>query len=286
MPPQSPWEGTTWEEDGGGLSPVGGRVLPLRRKERQRQRGAEQAETWSRWLLFMCLKSPQLRPFGLPTGGGTDKQEEEQCQPREEQRGMLQELKEEPQSPTEDVEQDGQQQPHDTQGNYRPRKPRKCSFKGTYAEDPQETTTQPQRTSKEKNYKYEHCGKVFSWKSSLSHRRWTHMGETPFKCQDCGKGFMLSAHLLSHQKTHTREKPFVCTTCGKRFSWHSKLIIHQRIHTGERPYPCSHCGKSFQLKSHLRRHQESIHNGEGFGGGCWPDFGQELAGHPSPHGWG
>ncbi|XP_074710315.1 LOW QUALITY PROTEIN: uncharacterized protein LOC141936873 [Strix uralensis] len=197
----------------------------------------------------------------LHNGAGTDKQKEEQCQPREEQRGMLQEPKEEPQSPTVDMEHDGQQQPDDTQGSHGQRTPRKCSFKGTYAEDLQEASTQPWRSSREKNYKYEHCGKVFTWESSLSRHRWTHMGETPFKCQDCGKSFMLSTHLLSHQRTHTEEKPFLCTTCGKCFSWHSKLIIHQRIHTGERPYPCSHCGKSFQLKSHLRRHQECIHNG-------------------------
>ncbi|XP_074666539.1 uncharacterized protein LOC141917331 [Strix aluco] len=197
----------------------------------------------------------------LHNGAGTDKQKEEQCQPREEQRGMLQEPKEEPQSPMVDMEHDGQQQPHDTQGSHGQRTPRKCSFKGTYAEDLQEASTQPWRSSREKNYKYEHCGKVFTWESSLSRHRWTHMGETPFKCQDCGKSFMLSTHLLSHQRTHTKEKSFLCTTCGKRFFWHSKLIIHQRIHTGERPYPCSHCGKSFQLKSHLRRHQECIHNG-------------------------
>uniref|UniRef100_A0A8C0EF69 C2H2-type domain-containing protein n=1 Tax=Bubo bubo TaxID=30461 RepID=A0A8C0EF69_BUBBB len=228
-------------------------------KEEKGREGAEQAETWSRWLLFMCLKSPQLSPFGLPTGAGTDKQKEEQCQPREEQRGMLQGPEEEPQSPTVDVEHDGQQQPDDTQGSHGPRTPRKCSFKGTYAEDCQEDPTQLRSRCRGKEYKCEHCGKVFGWQGSLTRHQWIHTGEKPFKCPDCGKSFRDSWRLLSHRRGHTEEKPFLCTTCGKRFSCSSNLIRHQLIHTGERPYTCSDCGKTF--RSNLIRHQ-LIHTGE------------------------
>uniref|UniRef100_A0A8D0ES74 C2H2-type domain-containing protein n=1 Tax=Strix occidentalis caurina TaxID=311401 RepID=A0A8D0ES74_STROC len=226
------------------------------------EEGAEQAQTWSRWLLFMCLKSPQLSPFGLPTGAGTDKQKEEQCQPREEQRGMLQGPKEEPQSPTVDVEHDGQQQPDDTQGSHRPRRPRKSSFKGTYAEDCQEASTDPWSSSREKKYKCEHCEKVFVCRSKLIYHLRTHTGEKPYKCWDCGRGFSMRGNLLSHQRTHTKEKPFPCPTCGKYFSFRSNLFVHQRIHTRERPYTCSYCGKTFREGHHLRNHQDSIHNGE------------------------
>uniref|UniRef100_A0A8C8B6Z5 C2H2-type domain-containing protein n=1 Tax=Otus sunia TaxID=257818 RepID=A0A8C8B6Z5_9STRI len=188
----------------------------------------------------MCLKSPQLSPFGLPTGAGTDKQKEEQCQPREEQRGMLQGREVETQSPTVDVEQDGQQQPDDTQGSHAPRRHRKCSFKGTYAEDLQEGATQPRSSSREKEHKCEDCGKVFAWGSNLTRHRRIHTGEKPYKCQECGKSLRESGRLLHQCRVHTEEKPFLCTTCGKRFSWRSYLIKHQRIHTGERPYTCSH----------------------------------------------
>uniref|UniRef100_A0A8C0IIK7 C2H2-type domain-containing protein n=1 Tax=Bubo bubo TaxID=30461 RepID=A0A8C0IIK7_BUBBB len=257
--------------------------------------GAEQAETWSRWLLFMCLKSPQLSPFGLPTGAGTDKQKEEQCQPREEQRGMLQGPEEEPQSPTVDVEHDGQQQPDDTQGSHGPRSLQKRSFKETYAKDPQEATTQPQSTSREKKYKCEHCGKVFAWENSLRRHRRTHNGENPFKCQDCGKPSWGVGRLLDmrkrkmkdgvpreHQKcsfkgmcaedteegaaqppSSYRDKKYVCEYCGKVFGSRTKLGYHRLTHTGEKDkkYVCEYCGKFFGWGKDLRNHQRT-HTGE------------------------
>uniref|UniRef100_A0A663N118 C2H2-type domain-containing protein n=1 Tax=Athene cunicularia TaxID=194338 RepID=A0A663N118_ATHCN len=145
-------------------------------------------------------------------------------------------------------------QPRDTPGSRRTRTPRKCSFKGTGGEDPQEASTQPQSSPREKKYKCEDCGKVFASSSNRTRHRWNHMAEKPFKCQDCGKGFTLSTYLLNHQRAHTKEKPFVCTTCGKCFSWPSNLHVHQRVHTEERPYSCSCCGKTFRQKN-LLRHQ-------------------------------
>uniref|UniRef100_A0A8C0EFR9 C2H2-type domain-containing protein n=1 Tax=Bubo bubo TaxID=30461 RepID=A0A8C0EFR9_BUBBB len=241
-------------------------------EEEKGREGAEQAQTWSRWLLFLCLKSPQLSPFGLPTGAGTDKQKEEQCQPREEQRGMLQGPEEEPQSPTVDVEHDGQRQPQNTQGSHRARRLRKCSFKGTCAEDPQEATTQPSSSSGQKEYMCEHCGKVFSWGNCLTRHRRIHTGEKPFKCRDCGKSFSESGTLLRHQRSHTRRNPFVCNNCGKWFMWLSHLISHQRIHMEERPYLCLHCGMAFQQSDQLRKHKETLPHGESSGGSVSPCF--------------
>uniref|UniRef100_A0A8C0EFL3 C2H2-type domain-containing protein n=1 Tax=Bubo bubo TaxID=30461 RepID=A0A8C0EFL3_BUBBB len=247
----------------------------------------------------MCLKSPLLSPFGLPTGAGTDKQKEEQCQPREEQRGMLQGPEEEPQSPTVDVEHDGQQQPDDTQGSHAPREPQKSSFKRTCAEDPQEGATQAWSNSRGKDYKCEVCGKVFTCRSKLKQHQYMHTGEKPFNCRDCGKNFRKRWNLLggvgeteewrrkrkdevpiqsqkcsfkdtcaedipeapTQPRRSSRQKEYLCEDCGKVFTRRNKLNEHRRIHTGEKPYKCRDCGKSFTLSGTLRRHQRT-HNKE------------------------
>uniref|UniRef100_A0A663N2Z2 C2H2-type domain-containing protein n=1 Tax=Athene cunicularia TaxID=194338 RepID=A0A663N2Z2_ATHCN len=209
---------------------------------------------------------PQTEPLWPPTGAGTEEQKEEQCQPREEQRGMLQGPQDEPQSPTVAVEHDGQQQPRDTQGSHGTREPQKCSFRGTGGEKTQEATTQPQSSSRLKEYRCVDCWKVFTRRSHLTHHRRFHTGEKPYKCWDCGKSFTESGRLLCHRRTHTKDKPFLCTTCGKYFFFSSDLIKHQRSHTGERPYVCSHC-ESFWQSYHLWRHQLAVHNGESLVGG-------------------
>ncbi|XP_042650008.1 zinc finger protein 691-like isoform X2 [Tyto alba] len=110
----------------------------------------------------------------------------------EEQRVVLEGAGEEPQSPRVDRDQDVPRQPGETQGSQEPRRPRKCSFKGTYGGGRQGDATQPTNQSREKVYTCLDCGKVFNRRSSLSRHHQSHTGEKPFKCLDCGKSFSAS----------------------------------------------------------------------------------------------
>ncbi|XP_074666535.1 uncharacterized protein LOC141917326 [Strix aluco] len=76
----------------------------------------------------------------------------------------------------------------------------KCSFKGMSAEDPQEGATQPRSSSREKEYKCEHCGKVFTCGSSLKCHRWIHAGERPYSWSHCRKKFLRRYQVASHQE--------------------------------------------------------------------------------------
>ncbi|XP_009988836.1 PREDICTED: zinc finger protein 501-like, partial [Tauraco erythrolophus] len=192
---------------------------------------------------------------------GTAGEKEEESQPMEEDRVMVEGPEEEPQSPEVDMDHEVDHRADDTQGSQVPRTPRKHSFQGTYAEDLQEDMTQPPSSSSQKVYECEVCQKTLVSKGGLNQHRRIHTGEKPFKCLECGKSFMLSATLLCHWRTHTNERPFLCNTCGKGFCRRPDLVSHQRTHTGERPYPCPRCEKAFRKRAHLKKHLRTIHNG-------------------------
>lgn len=58
-----------------------------------------------------------------------------------------------------------------------------------------------------------------------------------FKCEHCHRLFSTKGNMVRHvQATHAREgvKMFPCETCGKAFKRKEDLIMHTRVHTGER----------------------------------------------------
>lgn len=58
-----------------------------------------------------------------------------------------------------------------------------------------------------------------------------------FKCEHCYRLFSTKGNMVRHvQATHAREgiKMFPCETCGKDFKRKEDLVMHTRVHTGER----------------------------------------------------
>ncbi|XP_068084090.1 zinc finger protein ZFP2 isoform X1 [Anabrus simplex] len=121
----------------------------------------------------------------------------------------------------------------------------------------------------------DHCGKMFSSRSSLLEHVMIHMvkacgiAQKSFtessnltvhteaknvECSFCRKMFRNASHFTIHIRTHIEEMPYCCNVCGERCRYKSKIIQHMRTHTGEKPYLCNICGSSFSQKGNLTKH--------------------------------
>lgn len=130
--------------------------------------------------------------------------------------------------------------------------------------DPENSSVSAQEPVKEHKKPYkglerecEHCGRVFSRKSTLDQHRVTHTGEKKFACLQCHKHFTRHSHLLIHMRIHNNDKPYICEICSRAFIKSSDLIRHRRIHSDVRNYKCSICPKSFKRSTDVLTHMRS-----------------------------
>lgn len=107
-----------------------------------------------------------------------------------------------------------------------------------------------------KEWKCDHCGKMFFTKASKEVHQLVHTGEKQHVCELCGGSFAIKSNLERHRRTHTGEKPYKCTRCDKSFAQSSALILHGQTHTKDRKFVCNVCGKSYHLQSTLRVHMK------------------------------
>ena len=118
------------------------------------------------------------------------------------------------------------------------------------------------KSHKDKSYKCEECGKLFSAKNGLQAHQKTHLESKTFGCPHCSREFKGKKSLLEHiSSKHNLDKRFVCCQCPESFVSRHLKNVHERSHTGEKGFICDQCGESFATSQGLSHHK-SKHTGD------------------------
>ncbi|KAL5014728.1 hypothetical protein ScPMuIL_008998 [Solemya velum] len=111
------------------------------------------------------------------------------------------------------------------------------------------------RSSTDRKYECDICGKYFSRSNTLITHKRIHSGDKPFQCEVCGRSFRQPGNLTRHRLIHTSIKPYVCVICKKAFNRASNLTTHMRTHSDAVGYTCPHCGKLIHNDLDVQSHK-------------------------------
>ena len=143
----------------------------------------------------------------------------------------------------------------------------------------------------QRNFKCEHCGKIFSQKSNLdnhidlNHRKFSQGSLDNFldnisqiceetsskkctnskKCEQCGKDFDSISNLRHHNdRFHNKfehgKNKLNCKICNKLFKAKQYLLSHiSTFHEGKKEVKCDFCDREFPRKDYLKEHVEVEH---------------------------
>ncbi|XP_046352615.2 zinc finger protein 37-like [Haliotis rufescens] len=104
------------------------------------------------------------------------------------------------------------------------------------------------------------CGKLYKGVKSLVEHRRTHEDgyiKPEFECEICKKNFSTKYVLAYHIKSEHlgMKRTYMCPTCGKSFSQKNSYLQHANVHMGFKPYKCEVCGKAFSYEKSLKEHR-------------------------------
>ena len=118
------------------------------------------------------------------------------------------------------------------------------------------------------NKNHEHvchiCPKTFPLKKGLKTHLANVHGESDkqYKCEHCGKIFFDKYRLKFHvEAIHNHSKVFQCPECPKIFSMKIYMQTHLKaIHQGYKPNKCDLCDEAYFAKRDLIKHKANVHH--------------------------
>jgi len=123
-----------------------------------------------------------------------------------------------------------------------------------------------------KPFSCEHCGRRYTYESSLHRHERKHSTHREYACNDCPgkfkhawglKAHQITQHFNDHEQDNQKNPEFMCSECGRVFKNEFTLNLHKEcIHRNPNPQECGLCRKMFATKASLSSHYHKEHKGK------------------------